>query len=222
MVALDGVGDAHNAEPVVGTPPAWAGHVAASLKGLVDLCVAEAFVLPLVPAEAAEGTDIGGNLLVGVDAKAIFDGGGLRVCRDDGDGRTIAGRPLGEGGCDGIAVDAHVAMVFVGEKAQGAVPVGLAEAGEEALERGVPQLELVVFAPCPAQIPVQIDAVGNGGHQGDAVTEGPGVVVVLGDRAVGVTAGVRGVVVGAVVIDGPVHELEVGVGARTIEIEGVR
>ena len=45
--------------------------------------------------------------------------------------------------------------------------------------------------------------------------------VVLDHGGVGVTAGVGGVVPGAVVVDGPVHELEVLVGTIGVEIEEI-
>ena len=45
--------------------------------------------------------------------------------------------------------------------------------------------------------------------------------MVLGDGGVGVAAGVGGVVPGAVVVGGPVDELEVGVGADGVEVEEV-
>ena len=54
VVALDGVGDADEAELVVGAGPAVAGEVGAELEGLVDFGVGVAFVLAFVPAEAAE------------------------------------------------------------------------------------------------------------------------------------------------------------------------
>jgi len=45
--------------------------------------------------------------------------------------------------------------------------------------------------------------------------------LVLDDGAVGVAARVGGVVVGAVVVDGPVHELHVAVGAGGVDVEDV-
>ena len=47
------------------------------------------------------------------------------------------------------------------------------------------------------------------------------LVVVLGHAAHGVAASVGGVVPGAVVVHGPVHELEVGVGADIVDVEEV-
>ncbi len=68
---------------------------------------------------------------------------------------------------------------------------------------------------------VEVDAVGDGGHEGEEIAAGEESVVVLGDGSDGVAAGVGGVVVGAVVVDGPVHELEMAIGADGVDIEEV-
>ena len=62
------------AELVVGARPAVAVEVGAELEGLVDLGVGEGLVLALVPAEAAEGVEVGGELLLEVEAEAVLDG----------------------------------------------------------------------------------------------------------------------------------------------------
>ena len=115
------------------------------------------------------------------------------------------------------AVDTHVGVVDEAEEAE--VPLRRRE--RSGPRSGVAELELEVLAAGAAEVPVEVDAVGDGGHQGEGVAGGPGVVVVLGDGAVGVAAGVGGVVPGAVVVDGPVQELEVGVGAGAVDIEEV-
>ena len=86
---------------------------------------------------------------------------------------------------------------------------------------GLAELELAVLPAGAAEVPVEVDAVGDGGHQGERVAGGPVLVDVLGDGAVGVAAGVGGVVPGAVVVDGPVHELQVAVGADAVDVEEV-
>ena len=83
------------------------------------------------------------------------------------------------------------------------------------------QLELAVVGVGAAEGPVQVDAVGDDGHGEEAVAQAPDAVVVLGHAAHGVAAGVGGVVPGAVVVHGPVHELEVGVGADVVDVEEI-
>src|SRR5882757_3495026 len=60
----DGVGDDTQADLVVGARPGAAGVVAAELEGLVDLGVGVGLVLTLVPAEAAKGAEVRGQLLL--------------------------------------------------------------------------------------------------------------------------------------------------------------
>ena len=94
--------------------------------------------------------------------------------------------------------------------------------GQKGAEERVAEFELDVLPAGAAKVPVEVEAVGDGGHEGEGVAGGPGGVVVLGDGGVGVAAGVGGVVPGAVVVGGPVQELEVGVGAAGVEVEEVR
>ena len=188
------------------------GVVAAELEGLVDLGVGEGFVLALVPAEAAEDAQGVGELLLGVEAEAVLDGAEGLVLRDVGGWIDV-----GEEGIVRVAVEAHVGVVDVAEEADGAFAVRREETAEDA----VAQFEFHVLAAGAAQVPVEVDAVGDGGHQGEAVAGGPGFVVVLGDGGVGVAAGVGGVVPCAVVVGGPVQELQVAVGADAVEVEDV-
>ena len=82
---------------------------------------------------------------------------------------------------------------------------------EQLAEQRLTQLELPVLPTRTAQIPFQVDTIGNGRHQRHSVTRRPDLIVVLGDDGIGVTTGVRRVVPCAVVIDGPVHELQMAV-----------
>ena len=69
--------------------------------------------------------------------------------------------------------------------------------------------------------PDEIDAVGDFRHEGFGETESPVAVFEVGGEADGVAASVGGVVVGAVVVGGPVEELEVSVGADGIDVEEI-
>ena len=207
VVALDGVRDHGDAELVLGAMQAAHGVVAAKLHGLVHLGVGEGLVLALVPAEAAEGAQVAGDVLLGVVAEAVLEGAEVLVGGDGG-----GGVDAGEVGLDGLAVVAHVGAVGEEEDALRAFL-----AGHDALA----QLELAVVGAGAAEGPVQIDAVGDDGHGEESVAQAPDAVVVLGHAAQGVAAGVGGVVPGAVVVHGPVHELEVGVGAHIVDVEEI-
>src|SRR5712692_5714222 len=62
-----------------------------------------------------------------------------------------------------------------------------------------------------------MNAVGDFGHEGFGKAQGPVAVVVFGHGGEGEAASVGGVIVGAVVVHGPIHELEIGVGAVSNE-----
>jgi hypothetical protein len=82
-------------------------------------------------------------------------------------------------------------------------------------------LELDILTTRAMQLPLQVDAVGYGRHQGERIPCGPVDIVVLGDGGVGVAAGVGSIVPGAIVVSCPVHELQVGVGAGIVDVEDV-
>ena len=98
-----------------------------------------------------------------------------------------------------IAIDAHVGGVGVGEQAD--------DAGffrNHAAAKFVFEI-LCVDLPGP---PYEIDTIGDFRHEGFGETESPVAVFVVGGEADGVAASVGGIVPGAVVVDGPVDELE--------------
>ena len=78
-----------------------------------------------------------------------------------------------------------------------------------------------ILRPGAAQIPIQVGAIRHFGHQRFAKAEDPVVVVVFGNDADGVAAGVGRIVVGAVVVDRPVHELVMAVAANVVQIEKI-
>ena len=120
----------------------------------------------------------------------------------------------GRGGFDDlIAVDAHVGGVGVGEQADDA---GFLR------DQAVAKFVFEVFRVDLPGPPDEIDAVGDFRHEGFGETESPVAVFVVGGEADGVAARVGGVVPGAVVVGGPVEELEVRVGADGVDVEEIR
>src|SRR3974390_2570388 len=73
MIALDRIGDHHQAGLVFIAMPPVSGVVAAGLNGLVHLGVGKGLVLSLVPAEAPEHAQIVGEFLFVVVADAILE-----------------------------------------------------------------------------------------------------------------------------------------------------
>ena len=79
------------------------------------------------------------------------------VVGDDGRGREAVEEVV-----VGDAVDAHVGVVDVAEEAQAPPALGR----EEGAEERVMELDLEVLAAGAAEVPLEIDAVGDGGHEG--------------------------------------------------------
>jgi hypothetical protein len=113
---------------------------------------------------------------------------------------------------DSHAVNAHVGVVRVAEQANDRFA---------ARQEGMMHLEFNVFRVSAAEVRVQIDAVGHLGHQRFRKPHGPVAVVVLHHRGIRVAARVRGVIVGAVVVERPIHELEIAVRAVRVQIEKI-
>ena len=72
-----------------------------------------------------------------------------------------------------------------------------------------------------AQVCVKIDSVGHFRHQGFREADRPARIVIFHDGAVGVSAGVRRVVPRAVVVDGPIQELQMAVAAARVVVEEI-
>src|SRR5262249_11630323 len=103
------------------------------------------------------------------------------------------------------------------EDANGALAFGRYEVTEPRLA----EFELEVLAARSAERPVEIDAIGDGGHGGEGIARRPGTIVILKDRCGGIATGIGRVGPGAVIVDGPVQELEMAVGADVVDVEVV-
>jgi hypothetical protein len=83
------------------------------------------------------------------------------------------------------------------------------------------QLQFVVFSPGPAQVPFQVNSVRNVRHERFFETKRPAALVIFGEKPDRVTTSIGGVVIGAIVVDGPVHELQVAVGADIVDVKKI-
>src|ERR1700690_2318995 len=84
------------------------------------------------------------------------------------------------------------------------------------------QLKVEVFGAGTPQIPLEVNSVRPLGHQSLAESKRPVAIVVLGDDAHCVAASIGRVVIGAVVVHGPIHKLEMAVAAHAIYVEKIR
>ena len=85
----------------------------------------------------------------------------------------------------------------------------------------MPFFEFVILGMDMPGLPDQIDTVGDFRQQRFDDAKAPVGVVVLRHQADGVAAGVGGVIPGAVVVGGPVDELQVGVGPDRVGVEKI-
>ena len=99
-------------------------------------------------------------------------------------------------------------MVVVSEQAQHGV-------------RRQTKFELDVLGMCVANICIESDPVSDGRHHRLRGSDGPARRVELREHAPCVSARVGGVVVSAVVVDGPVRELLVAVAQHAVRVEEV-
>ncbi len=164
-------------------------------------------MLAFVPSPSREKAQPIRERLLDVYAESIFGGGLERVRRDFRFWR-VARKKIG----DGHAVNAHIGVIGVAEEANDCLAVR---------QDGMMQLEFHIFRARAAKIGVKIDAVGHLGHQCFRKTHGPVAVVVLHHRGIRVAARIRSVVVGAVVIHRPIHELEIAVRAVYVQIKKI-
>jgi len=208
MILLDGVGDEGDASTVLFAMPPCAGGTKAFGEGLVDFGVGEGFGFAVIPAEAGEGGEVVREVLFEVHAESVFAGDVPGVGGDIGHDGSDTGFEVG----DGVSIDAHVGVVGIGQQADDAGLFGDETAAQFVFE---------VFGVGLPGLPNKVDSVGDFGHESFGEAEAPVAIFEVGGEADRVAAGVSGVVVGAVVVGGPVDELEVSVGADGIEVEKV-
>ena len=114
---------------------------------------------------------------------------------------------------DSLAVAAHVGVIHITQQPD--------RCGTSSSKRW-PKFDFDVFSACPPQTPVQIDAIRDLGHQRLTKSRAPVAAVILGDSGKCVATRVGGVVVRAIVVDGPIHELQMTVAADAVDIKEVR
>ena len=79
------------------------------------------------------------------------------------------------------------------------------------------------FSACACQgLAHEVDAVGDFGHESLGEPESPVAVFKVENGAHRISAGIGGIIPGTVVVDSPIDELEVRVGAGGVHVEEVR
>jgi hypothetical protein len=113
----------------------------------------------------------------------------------------------------GFAVATHVRVIHVIQQPDRCAMIS---------NKSRPKFDFGVFGPCSPQIPVQIDAIRHLRHQRFSKPHAPVAAMVLGDSGECVSPRVRRIVVGAVIVHRPVHELQMTVAAWCADVEEIR
>ncbi len=187
--------------------PGTARRKAAEFERAVVFGVGERLIAAIAPAQAAEDAHLRRDFLLEVQAEAVFVPS-LAPRRDDIRRRGLMIEKIG----DRLPVIAHVGVVEIAQQPHGACSM------RDQFPAG---LQLEVFRARSRDIGVEVDAVRNLRHQCFGESRRAPMIVVFQDGAIGVTARVRGVVVRAIVVDRPVQELQVAVGAPGVQVEEI-
>src|SRR5579863_4666803 len=115
MIFADGVRNKRYSGAIVAPMPHGPGRTDTAFKRLVNFSVGEGFRLAVVPSEAAEGGQILRQILLEVEAESILPRDVPGMISDVG--------TLDQAGAElsyGVAVDAHIGIVGVGQNANDA------------------------------------------------------------------------------------------------------
>ena len=188
--------------------PPPAASPGSELHRLIHLGVRKRFVPAFIPAPPAENTHPGIQWLFEIDAKSVFERStewmsgdvwlGCQTCHEMIDCFTVA---------------PHVGVIDEGQKPDNALLM---------THHRPMQFKLEVFGVRAAQVRVEMDPIGNFWHQRHGESRGPSPVVVFDHRRKSEAACIRCVVVRAVVVHGPVHELKTRIRTIRIHVEEVR
>ena len=107
----------------------------------------------------------------------------------------------------------HVRVVRVAQRSKRRRPL---------LRQRRPQLDLIVLRVRPQNIGVQVRPIRNLWHKGLGEARRPILVLILQHYARRVAARVRRIIPSAVVVHGPVHELQMAIAAHRVLIEVIR
>src|ERR1700751_561659 len=204
----DAIGYEDSSHAIVAALPAIAFRKSAELDGAIDFRVFIGLVAAIAPAEAAENANLRRDFLLEIKAEAVAMATFAASGDDIRNGRLAVLEIA-----NGLFVISHVGLIQIAEEADDAVAM------EDAIAA---RFEFKICGAGAGDVCVEIDSVRDFGHQRFGEANGPPMIVVFEDHAVGVAARVGGVVVGAIVVDGPIEELEVAVVAVGIEIEEIR
>ena len=167
----DAVGDEGDSHAIVAPLPSITLGKSAKLEGAIHFGVFVGFVAAIAPAEAAENANLRRDLLLEVEAEAVT----VAAFAASGDNIRNGGRSILEI-ANGLFVISHVGLIQIAKEADDAVAMKDAIAA---------RFEFEICGASAGDVSVEIDSVGDLGHQRFGEANGPLVIVVLEDRRLG-------------------------------------
>src|ERR1700730_2848574 len=179
----------------------------ADLRGLIRFGISKGLVPPFVPSPPAKHSHPRVERLLEIDSETILDGS-LRRMSGDVRFRSQTGKKI----VYRSAVAAHVGVIHKAQESNDSFLM---------VHHRTVKLELHVFRARPADVRIQVNAVGYFRHQHFSKPHRPAPLVNFDHGPEGKAPRVRRVVVCSIVVRGPVHELKTGVRTIRIGIEEV-
>src|SRR6267154_4018188 len=208
MIARDGIRNKNYAGAIEFSIPSLSVSAGADLRRLIHFRIRERLVPAFVPSPPAEHTHPIMKRLLEIAAESILDRSTRRM---SGDIRHSG--PARQKIVDRFSIAAHVGVIGETQETNNAFPMP---------KHRTVEFDLDIFCPGAAHFRIEVNAVGHFRHQRFRKSYRPAPLTVFKHRRKRESSRVRCVVVRAVVVHGPVHELETGVRTVGIVIEEIR
>src|SRR6267154_1681743 len=208
MIARDAIRNKNQTGAIEFSIPSLSVPAGADLRRLVDFRIRERFVPAFVPSPPAEQTHPTIKRLLEIATEPILD-----RCPQGMSGDIRHSGPACQKIIDRFSIASHVGVIDETKETDNSFPMPK----HRALE-----FDLDIFCPGPAHFRIEVNAVGHFRHQRFRKSYRPAPLMKFEHRLKRESSRVGRVVVRAVVVHGPVHELETGVRTVAIVIEEIR
>src|SRR5260370_1725371 len=208
MIARDGIRNKNHTGAIEFPIPSLSVAAGADLRRLIHFRICKRLVPAFVPSPPAENAHAAIKGLLEIAAESILDRCPRRM---SGDIRYNG--PACQKIVERLSITAHVGVIDETQETNDALPMP---------KPGCVQFDLDIFCPGTAHFRIEVNAVGHFRHQRFRKSYRPAPLMIFEHRRKSESSRVRRVVVRAVVVHGPVHELETGVRTVGMFIEEIR
>src|SRR5712692_9587579 len=208
MIARDGIRNKNQTGAIEFSIPSLSVPAGANLRRLVDFRISKRLMPAFVPSPPAEHAYPAIKGLLEIAAESILDRCPRRM---SGDIRYNG--PACQKIVDRFSIAAHVGVIDETQETNNAFLMP---------KQCTVEFDLDIFCPRTAHFRIEVNAVGHFRHQRLRKSDSPAPLMIFEHRRKSESSRVRRVVVRAVVVHSPVHELETGVRTVGIVIEEIR